>query len=64
MNFLNVFYADDLSTMVSDGLLGLSPYPFTYGKNGEQVHLLVDQLTQSKVISKAVFSLFLSDIDQ
>jgi hypothetical protein len=42
VNFLNVFYADDLSTMVSDGLLGLSPYPFTYGLNGEQVHLLVD----------------------
>lgn len=31
VNFLNVFYADDLSTMVSDGLLGLSPYPFSYG---------------------------------
>jgi hypothetical protein len=30
--------------MVSDGLLGLSPWAFNYGKNGEQVHLLVNEL--------------------
>lgn len=44
VNFLSVYNAGDLSTLESDGLLGLSPKPFKYGASGRKTNLLVAQL--------------------
>ena len=45
VNFLSVFTSNDLSSLVSDGLLGLSPRISTLGSyfdSKHKVHLLVD----------------------
>lgn len=45
VNFLSVYKANDLDTLVSDGLLGLSPRTSSLGNyfnDKKQVHLLVD----------------------
>ena len=57
VNFLSVYYAKDLSTLVSDGLLGLSPKS---RRGGNEVHLLVNQLKLDGVISKAIFAIYLT----
>jgi len=59
MNFLNVFYASELDSLESDGLLGMSPKPNRLGSSGQEMHLLVDQLKMDKIIDKAIFSILL-----
>ena len=58
VNFLSVFHANQLDTIESDGLLGLSPKVIRQEKN---MHLLVDQLKVDGVISKAIFAMYLAD---
>lgn len=58
VNFLSVTNASKLEGLVSDGLLGLSP-KFDYKK--QKVHLLVDQLKEDGIISKAMFSMYLTE---
>ena len=64
VNFLSVNIAHDLDTLVSDGLLGLSPKVRKWGNwisEDNQVHLLVNQLKKDGVISKAMFSMYLTE---
>lgn len=64
VNFLSVFEAKDLSSLISDGLLGLSPRVPVLGNHfneKQQVHLLVDQLYQDKAINRPIFSLYLTE---
>jgi len=42
VNFLSVYHARDLSGIIADGLLGLSPKVKSWRKDGAEVHLLVD----------------------
>jgi hypothetical protein len=60
VEFLSIIYAKDLSTIISDGLLGLSPLRKKYN-NGYKQHHLINQLKNSGVISKAVFAIYLTD---
>lgn len=52
VNFLLVDKAIDLSELESDGLMGLSPHSKKYsrGESGEEMHLLVNELKNDKVI--------------
>ena len=62
VNFLSVFYAKDLSTIESDGLLGLSPKSdYVSQGNTEPMHLLVNEMKVDGIISKAMFGLYLTD---
>lgn len=61
VNFLSVYHARDLSGIIADGLLGLSPKVKSWRKDGAEVHLLVDQLKADGVISKAMFALYLTE---
>ena len=61
VNFLSVYTATDLSTLESDGLLGLSPKTRTKGKSGMELHLLVTELYKDKAISSTIFALYLAD---
>ena len=62
VNFLSVNKAKDLSTLESDGLMGLSPKSKrSKGKSGEEMHLLVNELKKDRVIKEAVFAIYLTD---
>ena len=61
VNFISVFEAKNLSTLESDGLLGLSPKTDRPSKSGEEIHLLVDELKNDGIIDKAMFSMYLTD---
>ena len=61
VNFINVYYAEQLSRLEADGLLGLSPKTRRNGNSGEQVHLLISELKNDGVIAKAMFALYLTD---
>lgn len=61
VNFLSVFHAQDLQGVVADGLLGLSPKVESWRSNGEEVHLLVNQLKADGVIAKAMFAMYLTE---
>lgn len=59
---MSVFYAKDLSTIESDGLLGLSPKSdYVSQGNTEPMHLLVNEMKVDGIISKAMFGLYLTD---
>lgn len=59
VNFLSVSNAKSLDTLLSDGLLGLSPFN---EKRDKTVHLLVTQLKEDHVIEKAMFALYLTKL--
>jgi len=59
VNFLSVSEAKSLDTLMSDGLLGLSPFN---KKRDKTVHLLVTQLKEDGIIEKAMFALYLTKI--
>ena len=62
VNFISVFEASKLSSLESDGLLGLSPKTYSKGKkSGEQIHLLVNELKKDGIIDHAIFSMYLQD---
>ena len=63
VNFLSVNKAKDLSTLESDGLMGLSPKSkrSNKGKSGEEMHLLVNELKKDGIIKEAVFAIYLTD---
>lgn len=65
VNFINVFTAQELGVLESDGLLGLGPRPEPYnrarGSSGQDVHLLVDELKKDGVIDRAMFAMYLAD---
>ena len=63
VNFLSVNKAIDLSTLESDGLMGLSPKSkrAQKGKSGEEMHLLVNELKKDGIIKSAVFAIYLTD---
>ena len=65
VNFINVFQAKNLSSLKSDGLLGLSPKTSRFGSQSRQeVHLLVDELKKDGVIKNSVFSIYLTTFDR
>lgn len=65
VNFINVYHAKNLSSLESDGLLGLSPRVSALGRlSGQDVHLLVDELKKDGVIDKAQFSMYLTTYDK
>ena len=57
VNFLSIFSAKHLSSLKSDGLLGLSPK-----SQFDENHLLVNELKKDGVIEKAMFSIYLTDL--
>ena len=57
VNFLSIFSAKHLSSLKSDGLLGLSPK-----SQFDENHLLVNELKKDGVIEKAIFSVYLTDL--
>ena len=61
VNFLSVYKAKDLSTLESDGLLGLSPRTTRTGYSGYEMHLLVTELQKDGVIDRAIFAVYLTD---
>lgn len=61
VNFISVTTAEQLDTLESDGLLGLSPKTFRRGESGELIHLLVDELKKDGVIDRAMFAMYLAD---
>lgn len=51
VNFINVYAAQDLHILESDGLLGLSPKTTRRGEESrEEIHLLVTELHKDKII--------------
>jgi hypothetical protein len=51
VNFLSVYYAKDLATIESDGLLGLSPKSnYVSRGNTEPMHLLVNEMKIDGII--------------
>lgn len=64
VNFISVFEANNLATLESDGLLGLSPKTERASKSGEEIHLLIQELKNDNIIDKAMFSMFLTDTSQ
>lgn len=65
VNFINVFQAKNLSSLKSDGLLGLSPKTSRVGAQSRQeVHLLVEELKKDGVIKNSVFSIYLTTYDR
>ena len=62
VNFINVYQAEDLHILESDGLLGLSPKTYRRGdESQEQIHSLVTELHKDKVIDQATFAIYLAD---
>lgn len=64
VNFVSVFEANNLATLESDGLLGLSPKTERASKSGEDIHLLINELKNDGIIDKAMFSMYLTDNSQ
>jgi len=50
-----------LSTLESDGLLGLSPKTNRLTDDNIEVHLLINELKKDGIIDKALFSMYLTD---
>lgn len=61
VNFISVFQAFQLSSLESDGLLGLSPKTERASKSGEEIHILIDELKNDRIIDKAMFAMYLRD---
>jgi hypothetical protein len=61
VNFISVYSAEELDTLESDGLLGLSPKTYRRGESGEEIHLLVNELKKDGVIDRAMFAMYLAD---
>ena len=61
VNFISVFEAYQLSSLESDGLLGLSPKTDRASKSGEEIHILIDELKIDGVIDRAMFAMYLRD---
>lgn len=64
VNFLSVYTAKDMTDLVADGLLGLSPHVDSWdswANPDKTVHLLVNQLYQDEVIEKPIFALYLTE---
>ena len=58
MHFLNVFHAQDLEGLVSDGLLGLAPK----ADAKQPSNIFVKELFNQGVIGKSTFSMCLSEM--
>ena len=61
VNFINVYEAKQLSTLESDGLLGLSPKTNRLTDDNIEVHLLINELKKDGIIDKALFAMYLTD---
>ena len=61
VNFISVYYANQLSSLESDGLLGLSPKTERASKSGEEIHILIDELKNDNIIERAMFAMYLRD---
>ena len=66
VNFLSVYYAKDMSTLKSDGLLGLSPRSSrkVSANSGHEMHLLVDELYKDGKIDRPWFAIYLTFVGQ
>ena len=62
VNFLSIYEIKEMSYLLTDGLLGLSPPTSRKGKtSGEDVHLFITELKNDGVIDAAIFSLYMDD---
>lgn len=50
-----------MSTLESDGLLGLSPKTNRLTDDNIEVHLLINELKKDGIIDKALFAMYLTD---
>ena len=59
VNFLSVFEAKALSTLRSDGLLGLGPLTRRDGNSGVKINILIEELKKDGVIDRCMFAMYL-----
>jgi len=62
MEFLSVYFSEQLSNLQASGIVGLSPYlPHSASLNGKKMPRFIDQLKSQGIISRSLFSLYISD---